>query len=142
YAQPDYPKIAKRHNELKPIVDLYDKINDLKKQLEAAKELKANSNEEDLTSLADQEIEDLNTKLALAEDELRDKTKVDDPNNSRNVIIEIRAAAGGDEASLFASELYRMYLRWAERHGFRFELLSDNSNETGGFKEVIFGVNG
>ncbi|MEI9913519.1 MAG: peptide chain release factor 1 [Candidatus Saccharibacteria bacterium] len=142
YTQSDYPVIAKRYTELQPIVGLYDTLGELRKQLEAAQELKANSSESDLKDLAEQEIEDLSTKITATEDSLRDLTKVDDPNNSRNVIIEIRAAAGGDEASLFAGELYRMYCRWAERHGFRYELLSESPNEVGGFKEVIFGVNG
>lgn len=142
YGQPNYPKIAKRYAELQSIVDLYDKVADLNKQLIAAKELKVNSKDEELKNLALEEINDLTAQINTANDTLKIKLRINDPNDSRNVIIEIRAAAGGDEASLFAGELYRMYCRWAEIHGYSYELLSENPNEVGGFKEVIFGVNG
>ncbi len=142
YSQSDYPKIAKRFTELQEIIKLYDHQNDLAKQLIAAQELKKNSNDEDLKELAEQEIQDLTAKVSTNQDKLKSLLQIDDPNNSRNVIIEIRAAAGGDEASLFAGELYRMYCRWAERHGYRYELISENPNEVGGFKEIIFHVVG
>jgi peptide chain release factor 1 len=142
YSQPDFPKLAKRYNELQVIVGLYDNLATLKSQLDAAHKLKANAKEADLKELAEQEIEDLNAKIAANEDTLKKELTVDDPNNSRNVIIEIRAAAGGDEASLFAAELYRMYCHWAETHGYKYQLISENPNEVGGFKEIIFAVNG
>ncbi len=142
YALPEYPKLAKRYTELKELVDLFDSSNELKRQLEAAEELKAHTKETDLIELAGQEIESLKDKIAETEEELKEHLKVDDPNSARNVIIEIRAAAGGDEASLFAGELFRMYCRWAEIHGYKYELLSENPNEVGGFKEIIFAVNG
>ena len=142
YALPEYPKLAKRYTELKELVGLLDNSNELKRQLKAAEELKAHANETDLKELADQEIENLKDKIAELEEGLKERLKIDDPNNTRSVIIEIRAAAGGDEASLFAGELFRMYCRWAETHGYKYELLSENPNEVGGFKEVIFAVNG
>lgn len=142
YGRPDYPQIAKRYTELQNIVGFYDKLAEYKRQLIAAHEVKDNSKELDLKELAEQEIEDLEAKVNTIEEEIANKTRVEDPNNSRNVIIEIRAAAGGDEASLFAAELYRMYCRWAERNGFRYELLNESPNEVGGFKEVIFTVLG
>ncbi len=142
YSQSNYPQIAKRYNELQSLIAYYDLLSGYKKQLEAAKAVKANSTDNELFELAEQEISDLNARISAVELQLKDSLRVDDPNSSRNVIIEIRAAAGGDEASLFAAELYRMYCRWAETHGFKYELLSENPNEVGGFKEVIFEVNG
>jgi peptide chain release factor 1 len=142
YALPEYPKLAKRYTELKELVGLFDSSNELKRQLEAAEELKIHTKETDLIELAGQEIEGLTDKIGKLEEDIKERLKVDDPNNARNVIIEIRAAAGGDEASLFAGDLFRMYCRWAEIHGYKYELLSENPNEVGGFKEIIFAVNG
>ncbi|HEY1645834.1 MAG TPA: peptide chain release factor 1 [Candidatus Saccharimonadales bacterium] len=142
YTQSDYPRIAKRYTELQAMVGLYNQQTDLKKQLLAAQELRNASKDNELKELADQEIEDLSAKIIETENAIKEKTMVSDPNDSRNVIIEIRAAAGGDEASLFAGELYRMYCRWAETHNYRYELISENPNEAGGFKEIIFAVNG
>ncbi|MHB1865122.1 MAG: peptide chain release factor 1 [Candidatus Saccharimonadales bacterium] len=142
YTHSDYPKIAKRHSELIEIIRLYDELARLNQQLIAAKELRNSSKDEELKALAEAEITDLSTKIQSTNDTLSEKIHLEDPNNSRNVIIEIRAAAGGNEASLFASELYRLYCRWAERHGYKYELLSENPNEVGGFKEVVFAVNG
>lgn len=142
YTLPEYPKLAKRYTELKELVGLFDNLNELKRQLVAAEELKAHTKEIDLIELAGQEIESLTDKIGKFKEEINDRLKVDDPNNARNVIIEIRAAAGGNEASLFAGELFRMYCRWAEIHGYKYELLSENPNEVGGFKEIIFAVNG
>ncbi len=142
YALPEYPKLAKRYTELKELISLIDNSNELKRQLEAAEELKAHANETDLKELADQEIENLKDRITELEEDLKERLEIEDPNNARSVIIEIRAAAGGDEASLFAGELFRMYCHWAETHGYKYELLSENPNEVGGFKEVIFAVKG
>ena len=80
--------------------------------------------------------------MSIIEARIAEELVPQDPNNDRDVIIEIRAAAGGDEASLFAAELYRMYNRWAENHGYKIEHINDSPNEVGGFKEVIFSVRG
>jgi peptide chain release factor 1 len=92
--------------------------------------------------MAQSELDDLEGKIALNQDQLVVALTPQDPNNERNVIIEIRAAAGGDESSLFAAELYRMYARWAEVHHYKIEVLSETPNEVGGMKEIVFGVNG
>ena len=88
------------------------------------------------------EVTETEEKLAHLEDELFVMLAPKDPNDEKNVIIEIRAGAGGDEASLFAAELYRMYLRYCEAHGLKTELMSESANDTGGYKEVVFGVKG
>ncbi len=92
--------------------------------------------------MAHLELGELQAKIAKTEDQLIEILTPQDPNNDRDVIIEIRAAAGGDESSLFAGELYRMYARWAENHSYKTELISESPNEVGGYKEIVFAVRG
>lgn len=141
YSSKDYPKLAKRKQFLDNVISISDELESNKTRLAEAKSL-LNGNDVELRELAENEINETNELISRQEEELRDLLTPQDPNNDRNVIIEIRAAAGGDESSLFAGELYRMYCRWAENHGYSYELFSENPNEVGGFKEVIFGVNG
>lgn len=136
-----YPKLAKRHSELQHLVALFDERRKLQQDKAAAEELQHSADAE-LQHMAAQELEELATKLKVNEDRLAEALTPRDPNDDRDVIIEIRAAAGGDEASLFAGDLYRMYIRWSELHGFKTELISEAPNEVGGFKEVIFNVRG
>lgn len=139
YSDPKYPKLAKRQNELESIIGLFDKKQELlKSQAEAQKLL----DDSEMAELAKLELEETTTQLEQTEAALTEALVPKDPNDDRDAIIEIRAAAGGDEASLFAGDLYRMYLKWAEKTGFKTELLSESSNETGGYKEVIFKVSG
>jgi len=112
----------------------------LENQLIEAKEL-AGGNDE-LAEIAKQEVADISSRLQKIEDDLFAILAPRDPNDEKNVIIEIRAGAGGDEASLFAAELYRMYLRYCETHSLRTELINESANDTGGYKEVIFSVKG
>lgn len=137
----DYPKLAKRLQELDGIVILLDKRTHLLQAIAEAEALAENEDSE-LAVLAKDEVDKLGSELSDTCDSLSELLIAKDPNDSHDVIMEIRAAAGGDEASLFASDLYRMYVRWAERHGYNIELISENSSEAGGFKEVIFGVKG
>jgi peptide chain release factor 1 len=141
FSDKNYPKLAKRRAELERLVNLFDQ----KAQLAGAKtqaEQMANSGDHELAELARSELDDLEAKIAANAEELRDALTPADPNNDRDVIIEIRAAAGGDESGIFAGELYRMYIRWCETHSYKTELLSESPGEAGGFKEVIFGVRG
>lgn len=140
FSSPKYPKIAKRQSTLERIIDLYDERETTSKQLAEAKELIQAGGE--LAELASLEQEELSTKLATISEALDEALTPKDPNDERDVIVEIRAAAGGDEASLFASELYRMYARWAENHNMKVEIINESANDTGGYKEVIFGVRG
>jgi len=112
----------------------------LEAQLAEAKELMGGSDE--LAELAKAEVADIEAKLPIVEEELFMMLAPKDPNDEKNVIVEIRAGAGGDEASLFAAELYRMYLRYCETHSLKTELISESSNDTGGYKEVVFSVKG
>ncbi len=100
------------------------------------------SGNDELAELAKSEVAETEARLEAIEEELFIMLTPKDPNDDKNVIMEVRAGAGGDEASLFAGELYRMYLRWCETHGFKTQLMSESGNESGGYKEVIFEVRG
>lgn len=140
YADPKFMSNNKRFAELNTIIDKATLRHSLETQLIEAKEL-SNGNDE-LAVMAKQEIDDINDRLKNIEDELFAMLAPKDPNDEKNVIVEIRAGAGGDEASLFASELYRMYLRYCETHSLRTELINESANDSGGYKEVIFSIKG
>lgn len=141
YADKNYPRLAKRKSELESVIALFDEKARLAKDKAAAEELRGSADAE-LQQMAAAELEELETKIAANETALLGVLTPQDPNNDRDVIIEIRAAAGGDESSLFAGELYRMYARWAESHDYKIELISESPNEVGGFKEITFAVRG
>lgn len=140
YSSPDFSSKNKRLGELESILEHSKRYETLEKQLQDAQELATGSDE--LAELAKLEIAEIETELSSIEDKLLAMLSPKDPNDDKNIIVEIRAGAGGDEASLFAAELYRMYLRFAENHNLKTELLSESVNDTGGYKEVIFGVKG
>ena len=140
FSSKEYPKIAKRQSELENIISLFDKRKNLEKAYTQASEL-AKGNDE-LALLAQEELQSIESELEINQSNLTDALTPKDPNDERDAIIEIRAAAGGDEASLFAGELYRMYIRWCETHNYKVEILSESPAEVGGFKEIIFGVYG
>ena len=140
FSNPEYGAKNRRFNELQQIIDKATLRQTLENNLKEAKEL-AGGNDE-LAELAKSEITDTEEKLAELEEELFMMLAPKDPNDDKDVIIEIRAGAGGDEASLFAAELYRMYLRYCEAHRLKTELLSTSDNDSGGYKEVIFRVTG
>lgn len=140
FSSKDYPKLAKRISELENITSLYDELQDIQKRESDAHELVAAGGE--LGELAASELEELKDQKAQTEARLTEALTPKDPNDEKDVIIEIRAAAGGDESALFAGELYRMYVRWSETHSYKTELMSENPSDAGGFKEVIFAVHG
>lgn len=141
YSDKNYPKLARRKSELEDTISIFDEKASLLAAQHSAEELKNNPDNE-LAIMAETELEELKVKLAANEESLIAALTAKDPNDDRDVIIEIRAAAGGDESSLFAGELYRMYSRWAENHNYRTELISESPNEVGGFKEITFAVRG
>ncbi len=140
YSSSGYPVIARRVSQLEETISLFDKANDLKRTREDALELSKGGGE--LAELAHDELEETDTKLKAIDERLVELLTPKDPNDEKDIIIEIRAAAGGDEASLFGGELYRMYIRWAETHGYKTELVSESPSEAGGFKEIIFSLKG
>ena len=140
FSDSSYPKLAKRQSQLERVLSLFETVDRLTAQHAEESEL-AKGNDE-LAELAKAELPTTTTALEHAQAELQEELTPKDPNNDRDVIVEIRAAAGGDEASLFAGELYRMYARWAETHDYKLELMSESPSEAGGFKEIIFAVRG
>lgn len=140
FSDPAFSSKNKRFTELEAIIQKATERQTLEAQLAEAKQL-ANSNDE-LAELAKEEVTATEKRLEDLENELFIMLAPKDPNDEKNVIMEIRAGAGGDEASLFASELYRMYLRYCEAHNLKTELISESANDTGGYKEVIFSVKG
>ncbi len=140
YSDPAFTTNNKRFSELESIIEKVTSRDTLEQQLVEAKEL-ANGGDE-LAELAKSDAAETEEKLIKLEEELFAMLAPRDPNDDKNVIIEIRAGAGGDEASLFAAELYRMYLRYCEANNLKTELISESANDTGGYKEVIFKIAG
>ena len=140
YSSPDFTVKNKRFSELETLISNGKERETLEKNLVEAKEL-ANEGGE-LAALAKLEITETEARLTELEEELFILLTPKDPNDEKNIIMEIRAGAGGDEASLFAAELYRMYLRWCESNGYKVELISESANDSGGYKEVIFMIKG
>lgn len=140
YSDPSYPKLAKRLSTLEHIIRLFDEKHRLVDQISQSKSLVAEGG--DLAELAADELSELEHQQAENQEALELALTPKDPNDEKDVIIEIRAGAGGDEASLFAAELYRMYIRWAEAHSYKSELVSESPSEVGGFKEIIFMLRG
>lgn len=140
FSSREYPKTAKRISELESIIGCIEEIESFKSSLAQAEEL-AKGNDE-LSELATLEVAELTEKINSTELKLQELLVPKDPNNEKDCIVEIRAGAGGDEASLFAAELYKMYVRYGETHGYRAELLSDSPSDAGGYKEVVFRLSG
>lgn len=140
FASKEYPRLAKRQKELEEITSLFDDRKRIRNQEAEAAELSRTGGE--MAEMAHEELRELQSQKLHTEQALSEALTLKDPNDERDVIIEIRAAAGGDEASLFAGELYRMYVRWAEVHNYKTELISESPSESGGFKEIIFAVRG
>lgn len=140
YNTPDFTAKNKRFSELETLIAKAKERDQLTNNLSEARELASGGDE--LAELAKSEINEIEQRLSELEEELFVLLTPRDPNDEKNVIIEIRAGAGGDEASLFAAELYRMYLRWCETHGYKTDLMSESPSDSGGYKEVIFEVKG
>lgn len=139
YADADFASKSKRATVLRDILDLNKKIEQLRHNLTEADSL---LNDPELGEMAKEDSENIKKELKNTEEKLEELLIPRDPEDDKPAIFEIRAGAGGDEASLFAGELYRMYTKYAERHGLKIEPISENLNEAGGTKEVIFKISG
>lgn len=137
-----FREYSKEQASIQEIVEVYRKYADILEQLDGAKEMLDDQLDEEMQEMVQEEVKELEEK----EEELREKLKIlllpKDPNDDKNVIVEIRGAAGGDEAALFAADLYRMYSRYAEAKGWKTEIIEANYTELGGYKEVIFMITG
>ena len=142
-ADPDrYQKAARAHAELSEVVDKYRQWKSLQKSLEETKALLNESSDSEMKSLAQEELAELQKQVEQVEQELKVLLLPRDPNDEKNVVLEIRAGTGGDEATLFAQEIFRMYSRYSESQGWRVEVLSTSLSGIGGLKEVIALVEG
>jgi len=137
-----YQKYAKAHSELDEIMSVYREYKSVVNQIAEAKELLADKLDPEFRSLVQDELDEMEEKKERLEGQLKVLLLPKDPNDEKNVIVEIRAGTGGEEAALFASDLFRMYCRYAESKRWNIELMSSNPTELGGFKEVIFMVEG
>ena len=137
-----YQKAAKAHAEIAPVVEKYREYKDLKRGIEESKALVASEDDAAMRAYAQEELTQLETRLATVEQDLKTLLLPKDPNDEKNVVLEIRAGTGGDEASLFAAEVFRMYTRYAEAHRWKVEVLSTSESGVGGLKEVIALIEG
>lgn len=137
-----YRDLARREAKLRALVELIKAYETVLKNLKEAEELINTEKEADLLEMAREELKEAKTKKESLEEELKIAMLPSDPNDDKNVIMEIRAGTGGDEASLFASELARMYMRYADQNSFATEILSRTDADSGGVKEMIFMVKG
>ncbi len=138
----EFSRVAKEHADLGEIVAAFREYEKVRSSLEEAETILREENDAELRELARAERAELAERLTKLEEQLKVLLLPKDPADEKNVIMEIRAGTGGDEAAIFAADLFRMYSRYAERQGWRIELLSASSTELGGFKEVIFMVHG
>ena len=137
-----YQKLLKKHAKMKKIVEKYREYKKALNGLEEAEEMLETAEDEEIKELAEMEIDELQPLKEKLEEELPIMLLPDDPNDEKNVIVEIRAGAGGDEAALFAADLYRMYSKYAESQGWKVEVMSANASGIGGYKEIIFTIEG
>lgn len=137
-----YIKLNKDYKDLQPIVEAYKEYDGSVKGLNSAKEILATEKDEELREMAKAEIDELTKKIENLESEIRILLLPKDPQDSKNAVLEIRAGTGGDEASIFAGDLYRMYTRYCEKRNWKIELIDFAEGTAGGFKEIILNVIG
>src|SRR5213594_1214539 len=143
FGQPaEYARLRKEHADTVDIVERFTAYREVLRQIGEARHILAEGGDRELAELAQAEIDDLTVRQAALEEELKRLLLPRDPNDERNVFVEIRAGAGGDESALFAADLARMYTRYAERRGWRTEILSESVSDLGGYKEVVFRIEG
>lgn len=140
--QAKYREIAREHAHVSKLSDLYEKYKRVKKELADNRDLLKTEEDEEMLELARSEIEELRAKLEELETQLRIMLLPKDPNDEKNILLEIRAGTGGDEAALFVGDLFRMYSRFAELQGWKVEVMSSNPIGIGGFKEIIALISG
>lgn len=138
----EWTKLVKERSEIEPVAETYDRLKSLDKEIADLKEMAADGSDRELAELAEAELAEKKAEKEKTEGELKILLLPVDPNDEKNVIIEIRAGAGGDEAALFAAELMRMYKMYAEKRRFKTEDVDINATELGGVKEAVFSVSG
>src|ERR1700740_359564 len=137
-----YQKTAKAHSEISEIVEKYRQYKDLTRGIAESKSMLAEEKDPDMRAYAQEELNKLEPRVSAIEEELKVLLLPKDPNDEKNIILEIRAGTGGDEATLFAAEIFRMYTRFAETQRWKVEVLSSSESSAGGLKEVIAIIEG
>ncbi len=140
--QKRYREISREHNEISKIMEVGEPYLKALNNLEGNKEIIQANEDPELVEMAKMELEELEEQVAVYEEKLKILLLPKDPDDHKNAIMEIRAGTGGDEAAIFAGDLYRMYVRFCERHHFKIDIMNSNPSERGGFKEIIFSVEG
>ena len=140
--QNKFRKLMKEQSDLTPIVEKYKEYKDTKQTIDDSLQMLEEESDEELREMAKEELNTAKSRLEIIEGELKILLLPKDPNDSKNVVVEIRAGAGGDEAALFAYEVFRMYQKYVEKFRWKVELVSVNENGIGGFKEAVFMING
>ncbi len=137
-----YQKTAKAHSEIAPVVEKYREYKDLTRGIVESKVVLAEEKDPDMRAYAQEELDKLQSRVSAIEEDLKALLLPKDPNDEKNIILEIRAGTGGDEATLFAAEIFRMYTRYAEMQRWKVEVLSTSESSAGGLKEVIAIIEG
>jgi peptide chain release factor 1 len=137
--QPEFRKLSREHADLSPLVDVYRRYRKVMEEIDENRELLSDP---EMKDMAEEELKSLEDEKERLDSEIRLLLLPKDPNDSRNVILEIRAGTGGDESALFSGDLFRMYSRFAEKNRWRVEMLSASESERGGYKEVIASIEG
>src|SRR5262249_15644674 len=137
-----YQKTAKAHSEIAPMVEKYREYKDLKKGIAESKAMLADEKDAEMRAYAQEELNRLESRVGGVEEELKVLLLPKGPNDEKDVVLEIRACTGGDEATLFAAEMFRMYSRYAELQRWKVEVLSTSESSVGGLKEVIAIIEG
>ena len=140
--QSRYIKISKEYKELKNVVDKKNEYEAVLSNISEAKEIIKKENDKDMIELANLELDEAQVKVIKIEDDLKKLLIPKDPDDPKNIVMELRAGTGGDEASIFAGDLFRMYSKYAEKKGWKVNLVDYNEGTAGGYKEIIFEVNG
>src|SRR4029078_765920 len=137
-----YAKTMKQHRSLEEIVEKYREVKKMREDLKGAREMADLADDDDMRQMIEDEILDIEPRLSQAEEALKLLLLPKDPNDEKNVILEIRAGTGGDEATLFAAEVLRMYARYAERQGWKMDVMEASDTGVGGIKEAVAMIEG
>jgi len=137
-----YVKLNKEYKDLEPIIEAYDEYTNIISNIDNAKSILSTEKDEEMREMAKMEIDELTAKIDPMEEKIKLLLIPKDPEDEKNAIVEIRGGAGGDEASLFAGELMRMYMKYCETKGWKTEITRATEGTVGGYKEVVFTVTG
>jgi len=137
-----YAKLGKEYKDLEKIISKYDAYNKIQAEINSAKEMQATEKDQEFKEMAKMELEELTPKLVKIEEELKQMLIPKDSNDSKNIILEIRAGTGGDEAAIFAGDLFRMYQRFSEKRGWKLSVMDVMEGTSGGYKEIISTISG